>query len=139
MFIHSKSRKNDKFLLIKIISIILAIILLGIVITYLLSILKKRNNFQNAFFDCKIQVTEIDPRIADNYKVFQDKVAKCGPCQNGKVDITVSSCPTTETGIGENNEYCNPKISVMGYNDSNIDYIYKIDPDNLSKFLCLPL
>jgi hypothetical protein len=133
----SHKQKQSSYLTIKIISVILAIILLGIAIVYVLSILKKRNNFQNAFFDCKIQVTDIDPRIADNYKLFQDKVAKCGPCQNGKVNITVSPCPTTATG--ELNEYCNPKISVMGYNDSNIDYMYNTDPDNLSKFLCLAL
>jgi len=133
----SHKQKQSPYLTIKIISVILTIILLGIAIVYLLSILKKRSNFQNTFFDCKIQVTEIDPRIADNYKIFQDKIAKCGPCQNGKVDITVSSCPTTANG--EVNEYCTPKISMTGYNDSNIDYIYKIDPDNLSKFLCLAL
>ena len=134
---HKQKQKQSPYLTIKIISVILTIILLGIAIVYLLSILKKRSNFQNAFFDCKIQVTEIDPRIADNYKIFQDKIAKCGPCQNGKVDITVSPCPTTANG--EVNEYCTPKISMTGYNDSNIDYIYKIDPDNLSKFLCLAL
>jgi hypothetical protein len=132
----SKFAKNYKFIIFKILGSIIAIILLILATIYLLKTLK-RSNFQNAFFDCKIQVTDIDPRIADNYKIFQDKVAKCGGCANGKVDITVSPCPTTATG--EMNEYCKPKISITGYNDSNVNYIYKIDPDNLSKFLCLSL
>lgn len=134
-------RKDNPFQMIKIISIIVAIIILIISIMYLLKTVKRSNfqisNFQNAYFDCKISITDIDPRIADNYKVFQDKIAKCGGCANGKVDIMVTPCPTTATG--ELNEYCNPKISIMGYNDSNIDYMYKTDPDNLSKFLCLPI
>jgi len=135
MFINN-SRRDNPFQMIKIISIIVAVIILIIAIMYLLKIIK-RSNFQNAFFDCKINVTDIDPRIADNYNVFQDKIAKCGGCANGKVDIIVTPCPTSATG--ELNEYCNPKISIMGYNDSNVDYIYKTDPDNLSKFLCLPI
>jgi hypothetical protein len=130
-------QKQLLYLFIKIINSMFAIILFSIIIIYLLSIFKNRSNFQNAFFDCKIEVTDIDPRIANNYKIFQDKIAKCGACANGKVDIKVFPCETTSSG--ELNEYCTPKISMTGYNDSNIDYIYKVDPDNLSKFLCLPL
>lgn len=116
-------------------------------ITYLIYY-KSKNTFKNSsntvkepfdFFSCTMNLNDIDPKFANNYKNYDGKSVKCGPCEGATLHINISTCPTDINGNLSTS--CIPNASIISSYGNPITFksginTSQITPYALDKFFC---
>jgi hypothetical protein len=93
------------------------------------------NMKKRPFFTCYVNLSDIDPKMVSTYMNIDNKIAKCGPCENALVRMQVEPCPTDNNGIV--NTKCSSQIQIYSSQDMPIGFKKYINPSNISNFFCL--
>lgn len=130
---------NKKKILI-IIFIIFALCTLSI--TYLIYY-KSKNTFKNSlntlkepfdYFTCSMKLSDIDPKIVNDYMNLNGKSSKCGPCEGATIKMNITTCKTDEKGNLSTS--CSPNAIIKSSQGNPIIYNKSISPNNLNNFFC---
>ena len=119
-------------------------------LVYILYLLKDNNEYfedinksvneakrqdKNPFFTCYVNMSDIDPLIIPTYMELDNKISKCGPCENALVRVQIDPCPTDINGIV--NSKCSSQIRIYSSQDMPIQFKKYINPSNVKDFFCL--
>ena len=89
------------------------------------------------FFNCTLNLENINPQFANNYLKYNNKSVTCGPCANATLKVNVNTCPLDDNGIPLTS--CKQKATVTSSYGNPIIFKYDITPFNVSKFFCIEL
>lgn len=102
---------------------------------------KKINNFQDiysppaTYFDCYLELNDIEPRYVDSYMKFDNQNVRCGKCKDAKLHMKINKCKMDELGnpIGT----CKPSANLTSSKGNPLQYNLEVNPDNISNFFCI--
>ena len=119
----------------KSINIFLLVIIIIIVIIFILSYTKVIDTFNTPYFDCTINLEDIDPRFLSNYMKYDNQTVKCGQCKNSTLHVDIATCPTDINGSTLSS--CTQTASIISSQGNPIFFNYNVTPENISKFFCI--
>jgi hypothetical protein len=116
-------------------------ILLFIIITFfgMYIVIKMSNKVPEPFdyFQCKMKLTNVDHKFAEQYKYFNNKHVSCGPCKNATLLVDVQTCPTDpETGITK--QFCNQLVDLESSLGNPVEFPSNLSVENVKLFFCIP-
>lgn len=84
------------------------------------------------YFDCYLKLSDINPQLINAYMKYDNKHVANGKCENARLHISITPCPTDENGVPS--DKCHEGVNLISSKGNPLVFPYDISPGNVGKY-----